>query len=253
MRRALRFVNVGVAVVTLASALLVLFADVTDTGYRQHYRDAIWFVAAYCAVQVVMLVEFARDGRSVPWLAVAKAVAAWLFLANLFSLWPYWKTWTPARYVYQVFELNGATTIGVLGLVLLGRGAFNVLNAFYFTLPWWQGLRARRPLVGRLATAVPFAAVVLCVWAFRELLHDELATFSPEAQEVARFVWEGLDCDAVRSHAGQTTTDLRQHGDQRYQVQIAYGCEVTRVVVQAADGRIGTAVGARPECCAGTS
>ena len=250
MRRALRFVNVGVALVTLASALAVLFSDVRDPGYRAYYRDAIWFVTAYCAVQLVMLVEFARDGRLVPWLALVKAVAAWLFLANIFVLWPYWKTWTPARYVYQVFQWGGDSTIGMLVLIILGRGAFNTLNAFYFAAPWWRPLRVRRPLLGRIVTALPVAAIVLCVWAFRELVTEEVATFSAEAQEVARVVWDGLDCEAVRAHAGKTTTDLRQRGDRRYQVLIAYGCDVTRVVVQAADGRIGTAAGPRPECCA---
>jgi hypothetical protein len=249
VRRAFRYVNVAVALVTLASALAVLVSDVRDPGYRAYYRDAVWFVTAYCAIQLVMLVEFARDGRLVPWLALAKAVAAWLFLANIFALWPYWRTWTPARYVYQLFEWGGGSTIGIMALVVLGRGAFNTLNAFYFTAPWWRELRVRAPLVGRIVTALPVAAIFLCLWAFRELVTQEVATFSADASEVARMVWDGVDCDAVRAHAGKTTSDVRQRGDRRYQVMIAYGCDVTRVVVQGDDGRIGTAAGPRRDCC----
>ena len=107
MRRALRLVNVLVALVTLASALAVLGSDLTVPGYRDHYRDALWLVTAYAAVQVVMLAAFARDTWLVPWLALAKAAAAWLFLANFTALWPYWTTWTPARYVYQLFDWGG--------------------------------------------------------------------------------------------------------------------------------------------------
>src|SRR5437870_7779777 len=104
VRLALRIVNVLVALVTLASALAVLVSDLRIPGYREHYRDAVWFVGLYTAVQGVMLVTFARDGRLVPWLALSKAVAAWLFLAGFTHLWPYWRVWTPARYVYQLFE-----------------------------------------------------------------------------------------------------------------------------------------------------
>ena len=54
----------------------MLASDLLDPGYRAHYRDAIWFVTLYAAIQVVMLVEFARGGRLIPWLALAKAAAA---------------------------------------------------------------------------------------------------------------------------------------------------------------------------------
>jgi hypothetical protein len=63
-------------------------------------------------------------------------------------------------------------------------------------------------------------------------------------------VYHGLDCETVRTRAGQTTDDLRQRGDRRYQVRIVYGCALTRVVVAAEDGRIGTIAGPRLECCA---
>jgi hypothetical protein len=249
VRLALRIVNVMVALVTLASAVAVLASDLLVDGYRAHYRDAVWFVAAYAAVQALVLIEFARDGRLVPWLAVAKAVAAWGFLANFLSLWPYWRFWTPARYVYQLFEWSDGTRLGLFVLVFLGRGAFNTVNAMYFTAPWWGPLRQRRPLLGRAVTAVPVAATVLSVWAFFQLVHDEARSFSAEAREVAQLVLRSVDCDAVRSGAGRTTTDLRQRGDRRYQVEIAYDCALTRVVVRADDGRVGSAAAPQRACC----
>lgn len=249
VRRALRLLNVAIALVTLASALAVLWSDLFVPGYRAHHRDALWFVTLYTAIQVVMLVEFARDGRRVPWLAVAKMASAYLFLANFTVLWPYWRTWTPARYVYQLFDWGGVK-VGLFALVFLGRGAFNTMNAMYFTQHWWGPLRLRRPLLGRLVTAVYVGGTAFCVWAFLQLVREEARTFSPEAQEVAQFVYQGLDCTAVRAQAGETTTDLRQWGERRFEVRITYGCELTRVVVRTEDGRLGTATGPRDECCA---
>ena len=250
VRLALRIVNVLVAFVTLASALAVLVSDLLVPGYREHHRDALWFVALYAAVQGVMLVGFARDGRRlVPWLALAKAAVAWLFLAGFTHLWPYWRVWTPARYVYQLFDWDEGRQVGQMALVFLGRGAFNTLNATYFTAPWWRALRARRPLFGRAVTAVPMAATVLFVWIFFALEREEARMFSAEAQDVARLIFESLDCDAVRAHAGTTTTDLRQRGDRRYEVRIAYGCARTQVLVRAEDGRVGTAAGPELQCC----
>jgi hypothetical protein len=251
VRLGLRLVNVGIALATLASALAVLAADLFDPGYRGHYRDALWFVGAYAAGQVVVLVVFVRDGRLVPWLAVAKAAAAFLFLANFVALWPTWQTWTPARYVYQLFMWDEASPVGLFALVFLGRGAFNALNAMYFTQQWWVPLRLRHPVVGRAVTAVPVAATAFCVWAFLGLAHEEGRTFSAEAQTVARAVLDTLDCEAVRTQAGTTTTDLRQRGERHYQVRITYGCALTRVVVHAEDGRMGTVAAPRSECCDG--
>lgn len=241
--------NVAIALVTLASALAVLASDLFVPGYRAHYRDAVWFVVLYVAVQLTMLAGFARDGAAVPWLAVAKTAAAYLFLANFVSLWPAWCTWTPARYVYQLFDWGDHTRIGLFALVFLGRGAFNSVNAFALTRAWWVPLRHRRPLVGRLVTAAPVAATALCVWAFLALVREEAAAFSPEAQEVARRVLADLDCAAVRANQGKATTDLRQGGERRYHVRIAYDCTLTRVVVQTEDGRIGTAAAPRLDCC----
>src|SRR5436309_10439859 len=151
-----------------------------------------------------MLAEFARDGRLVPWLALLKTAAAYLFLLNFVAFWPYWRTWTPARYVYQLFELPEAGKVTLFALVFLGRGAFNTLNATYFTAPWWRPLRVRRPLLGRLVTALPIGATAFFVWAFLHLTAEEAKTFSPDAADVARIVLDGLDCDAVRAHAGKT-------------------------------------------------
>src|SRR5436305_1369398 len=152
MRRALRWLNVAIALVTLASGLAVLGSDLLVTGYRELHRDALWFVVAYCAAQVLMVVEFARDGRLVPWLAVAKALAACLFFASFFTSGLYWMAWTPGRYVYQLFVWGEETKVGLFALAFLGRGTFNTLNAFYFTRPWWGPLRVRRPPLGRAVT-----------------------------------------------------------------------------------------------------
>ena len=251
MRRAFRIANVLIAVATLVSALAVLASDLAVPGYREHYRDALWFVALYVALQLVILVAFVRDDRAVPWLAIAKALAAYVFLLDFVALWPYWRTWTPARYVYQLFEVEDGRRIGLFALVFLGRGVFNTLNALYFTAPWWRPLRARHPLLGRALTALPVGLGAFFVWAFIQLTAEEAKTFSPEAAGIARLVLDGVDCEAVRANAGRTTTDVRQRGERRYEVAIRYDCALTRVVARAADGRIGTAAGPRAECCAG--
>ena len=249
MRRVLRWVNVAIALVTLSSALAVLASDLFVAGYREHYRDAVWFVFAYAAVQVVMVVSFARDDRAVPWLVLAKTAAAFGFLVNFVALWPAWRMWTPGRYVYQLFDWGEDSRVGWMALVFLGRGAFNAVNAFAFTRPWWEPLRRRRPLLGRLVTAVPVAATAVCAWAFFALVHEEAVTFSPDAQAVARRILAEIDCDAVRANRGKTTTDVRQGGDRRYSVRISYECALTRVLVQAEDGRVGMASAPQLECC----
>src|SRR5438552_2847883 len=110
-------------------------------------------------------------------------------------------------------------------------------------------LRARRPLLGRAVTAAPMAATVFFLWTFFALQREETRTFSAEAQDIARLVYESLDCDAVRAHAGTTTSEVRQRGERLYQVEIAYGCTRTRVRVRAEDGRIGTVAGPQLQCC----
>ena len=249
VRRAFRWLNAAVALATLASAVAVLVSDLTDAGYRAHYHDALWFVGGYAAVQAVMLVGFLCDGPHVRWLALARAVAAYLFLLSFTSLWPYWRFWTPARYVYLLFEMPSGSEAGEMALVFLGRGAFNALSLFVFTADWWQPLRRTRPLLGRAVTALPIGVVALCVWAFVTLVQEEQRTFSPEAHEIAEIVFDGIDCDSVRANTGQTTTDIRKRGDRTYGVSISYGCELTRVLVHAEDGRVGTVAGARPDCC----
>src|SRR5436309_1699568 len=144
--------------------------------------------------------------------------------------------------------LKGSTVDAPRG-VRYGPGAFNPLNARYFTAPGWRALRVRRPLLGRVVTAAPMAVTVSFLWTFFALQREEARTFSSEAQDVARLVYESLDCDAVRAHAGTTTTDLRQRGERRYEVRIAYGCALTRVLVRAEDGRIGKVAGPQLQCC----
>src|SRR5437762_14101872 len=146
-----------------------------------------------------MLVGFARDGRLVPWLALSKTAAAYLFLAGFTHLWPYWRVWTPARYVYQLFEWAEDRQVGLMALVFLGRGAFNTLNAMYFTAPWWRALRAGHPVLGRALTALPVGLTAAFVWAFVQLTAEEARTFSPEAAGIARVVLDGLGCEAVRA------------------------------------------------------
>src|SRR5438445_10281282 len=194
MRRALRWLNVAIAVVTLTSGLAVLGSDLLVTGYRDLHRDALWFVVAYCAVQALMVVEFARDGRLVPWLAVAKSLAALLFFASFFTSGLYWMAWTPGRYVYQLFAWGEETKMGLFALAFLGRGTFNTLNAFYFTRPWWSPLRVRRPLLGRAVTALPIGVAALCACAFVGLVREEAMTFSPDAQDVSLVVRCAVAC-----------------------------------------------------------
>lgn len=252
MRLAVRLTYALVSFVTLASAVAVLWSDLFVPGYRDHYRDAVWFVASYAAVQLVMLAGFLRDGPHVKWLALAKAVAAWLFLANFFALWPYWKVWTPARYVYVLFEQwGGGSQIGLMALVLLGRGAFNTVATFYLTREWWMPLRDRMPLLGRIVTIAPVAATGLSVWFFLMLVVEEYRTFSPEGFGVAREVLATAPCEQVRERDGTTTEDVRQRGDRRYEVRVTWGCALTRVIVRTPDGKVGTFAGPRSECCEG--
>src|SRR5207253_7603533 len=123
------WLTVAIALVTLASGLAVLGSDLLVTGYRELHRDALWFVVADCAVQALIVVEFARDGPLVPWLAVAKLLAAFLFFASFLTSGLYWMAWTPGRYVYPLFGWGEATKVGLFALAFLGRGAFNTRNA----------------------------------------------------------------------------------------------------------------------------
>ncbi len=253
MHRAVRWLNVVVCAVTLASGLATLASDLFEPGYREAHRDLLWFVTAYCAVQAWMVVEFARDGRFAPWMAVARLLGAVLFFATIPGAGLFWVVWTPGRYVYQLFDWSDGSKIGLFALAFLGRGAFNVLNVLFWTAPWWRVLRERRPLVGRAVTSVAVAVAAVCVSAFFALLAEERRTFSADAQEVARVVLDQVDCAAVRANDGKTTTDLRQRGERKYMVEITYGCAVTRVVVHTEDGRVGTVAGPQAACCGSPS
>jgi hypothetical protein len=249
MRLALRVVMAATAFLPLASALAVLISNVVDPSYRAVYQDRLWFVVVYLAGWVAVVVAAVRNHRALPWLAVARAVAGWGFLAAFLAVGRAWMVVTPGRYVYQLFDWGEGQLLPLYAFVFLGRGAGNTLVAFALTSPWWRRLRERQPLIGRAVTTVPIALVATAVWAFLQLVRLDAQTYSADAFDVAHLVAAGLDCDAVRTRSGQTTTDLRQRGDRQFHVAIAYGCPVTRIVVVDQDGRRGTASLERPDCC----
>jgi hypothetical protein len=250
MRRTQRWSNVLVSFLSVASSLAVLASDLVVAGYREHYGDALPFVVGYTALQAWFLVAFVRQSPWMPWITIAKALGAYVFLLTFTVIGPAWMAVTPSRYVYLLFDWGPSTKIGMFAFVFLGRGAWNTFNAFMATEPWWRPLRSSRPLLGRLVTLAPVAVIVLCVWAFLTLVKLDAKTFSPEAADVARLVLGDIDCATIRQRGGTTTTDVRQRGTTTYQVEIRYGCAATQVVVRAEDGRLGTASAARPECCA---
>lgn len=247
----MRYTNAAAVALTLASALAVLWSHAFEPGYAERHGDPIWFVSAYAVGHAYMLWVFLRDDRALPWVALLRAVGGVAFLCLFAFAAPIGRAWTlatPARYVYQLVDTE-SVKLGLFALLLLGRGAWNVFSAFYFTQPWWAPLRHTQPLAGRLVTAVPVGLIVFCVWGFLELVRLEARTYSAEAHEVAATVLAGLECDAIRTHGGETTMDVRQRGDRRYHVEIAYGCSYTRVRVQDPDGKLGVAAAGRPECC----
>lgn len=252
MSRTLRAVNVVTAAVTAASGLAVLGSNLLDPAYRAHYRDAYALVLAYVGFYGLVIHAFARATPLARHLALAKALGAYVFLAAFPSVGTSWMAWTPGRYVYQLFDWGPEAKVGLFAFVFLGRGAWNTVNAVVVWRDAWMRLRTHRPLLGRLATAVPVGIVVTCVWAFFSLVRMDAQTFSHEAHEIARLVFDGITCDDVRAKAGTTTTDVRQRGDRRYDVSIRWACTDTRVLVRAPDGKLGTAGGARAECCAPT-
>lgn len=249
MRRVLRWMNVLVSGVALASGGAVLVSNLLDAGYRAHYRDSLLLVAAYVAFYGVVLLAFARDDRRTAPLAVAKALGAYLFLATFVAVGPLWMARTPGRYVYLLFDWGRSASVVLMAYVLFGRGLWNTLNAMYFTAPWWIALRARRPLAGRVLTMVPLGLAAALVAAFVELRALERDTYSPLADEIAEQVFAGLDCADIRAKQGTETTDVRQRGEERFTVRIAWDCQAMQIYVQDADGRLGHFAGARAECC----
>lgn len=252
MSRTLRLLNLLAAALCLASALAVLGSNLVDPAYRAHYRDALWLVVAYVAFYGVVLWAFAAPGRLglAQALGVAKALGAYLFLAAFPVVGQTWMARTPGRYVYQLFDWGPEARIVTMAFVILGRGAWNTVNAFVLTRDYWVPLRQSRPLLGRLVTMVPVALTVTFVWMFLSLARMNAEEFSLEAHEVARTVLAGVDCEQIRAGQGTTTSDRRQRGDRRYDVSIAWDCRDVRVLVRDPDGKLGTARDARPECCA---
>ena len=247
--RTLRVLNVVAAAVTLASALAVLASNLLDPAYRAANHDSLAFVVAYAAFYVWVIYAFARTSPWAPRLAIVKALAAYLFIVIFVEVGQPWMAWTPGRYVYLLFDWGPEAKVGLFAFVFLGRGAWNTVNAFVANRDWWFALRARRPLLGRLATVVPVAITVFCVWAFLALVRIDATTFSAEGHEVAQIVFESTTCEDVRAKAGTTTRDVRQRGDRRFDVSIRWACEDTRVLVRTPDGKLGTAGGSRAECC----
>jgi hypothetical protein len=275
MPRTLRVLNVLTAVVSLASGAAVLLSNVLDPGYRAHFADPLWLVVVYLAFYVWVFWAFLRATPAAPWLGLAKALGAYVFLVvvavvpwlalhdaapsqglgsflflNAFTtLTREWVARTPGRYVYQLADWGpGAATVFV-AFVFLGRGAWNTANALTLTRDWWLGLRARAPLVGRLVTAVPVALLVFSFWGFFLVARLENTTSSPEADEVARTVADDLACDDIRAKTGTTTTDVRARGERRFEVLVRWGCPTSVVLVRTPDDKVGSASATRAECC----
>ncbi len=250
MPRTLRAVNVVAALAALASGLAVLVSVVAVPEYP--YRDPLAIVVAYCAFYAWVAHAFWRGTPAAPRLALAKALGAYAFLL-LFVVAPdlglQWMSATPGRYVYQVFDWGPEAGAILFAFVFLGRGAWNTVNAFTCSRDWWFDVRARRPLLGRVLTAIPVAITVGCVWEFMALVRIAKST-SLEASEIAHVVEQSLSCDDIRAKAGTVTSDLRQRGDRQYRVLIKWnGCADTRIVVRDPDDRMGVAVSVRPDCC----
>ena len=245
MRRVMRVLNLLVIGAALASALAVLGSMLLVPGYREAYGDSWLFVLAYVALQGFVVREFWRDSPLVPWLALGRAVSAWIFLLAppVVGLW--WMRATPARYVYVLFDWGLGLEVVLFAFLWLGRGVMGTINALYFTAPWLQRLRARRPLVGRAVTAVALVVLVWCSWTFVGLLRVA------NLRDIAGGIWTTLDCETMHAKDGETTTDVRQgpDGKRRYTVRIAWGCPDTRVIVADENGRVATWAGERQDCC----
>jgi hypothetical protein len=247
----LRILNAVGAVACLASALAALGGNLTDPGYREHYRDAIWYVIVYAAFYAWVLYTFAWSAnvRVAQAMGVIKAVGALAFISVFPAIGRTWMALTPGRYVYQLFDWGSEASVVLMAYVFLARGAWNTANAFALTRPIWFPLRQSRPLFGRIVTYIPVVITVLCVWAFLRLARMNAEEFSGEAHEIATIVANDIQCDEIRAKAGTTTTDVRQRGDRRYDVMIRWDCTDLRIIVRDPDGKAGTARTPRPECC----
>jgi hypothetical protein len=248
MPRSLRVLNVVAALLPLGSGLATLGSNLFVPTYP--YRDSLLLVAAYCAFYLWVIHAFWRDTPAAPRLAVAKALGAFAFLATASRIGPLWMSFTPGRYVYQLFDWGPGAKVGLLAFIYLGRGVWNTINVFACNRDWWFSLRARQPLLGRVLTAVPIGITVFCVQRFMALTRLEAQTFSSEAQEIARLVSDTVTCEDVRAKAGTTSSDVRRRGEREYRVTIRWGCAQTNVLVRDPDDRVGVVSGPRTECCA---
>lgn len=258
MRRLFRLLNVVTAAACLASGAAATWSWLVDPGYRAHYGDPLWLLLAYVAFYAWVLRAFWRDDASAPRLALVKTAGAYLFLVYLVlgattgegAAWlALWMHRTPGRYVYQLFQWGPCLEWVLMAYVLLGRGAWNTVNAVAFTMPWWIRIRASRPILGRVLTALPVLLLVGFAWTYRELIRLQREVYSCEATSVAHEVLAGIDCEALAHASAPTTTDLRQRGERRYEVHIRWDCHDVQVLVRDPDGRVGTARAPRLECC----
>jgi len=244
MRAVVRWIEAAACGVAAFSAALVLWEN-ADPAYRAAVGDPLWLVVCYAVAHAWMAWELARDGAWTPWIAVGRALAAYGFLAVALLVPPAGKAWmaaSPSRYVYQLVDWGEGAELVLFAFLFLGRGVGNTIGAMVLTSPWWGPLRLRRPLLGRLVTAVPIVLVVLLGWQFTELFQYAVA------RDVARVVVDSLDCADVQAKLGQTTTDVRALKTRRFVVRISYACPATRVVVADEHQRMGYADGAR-QCC----
>lgn len=246
MRTVVRYLNVAIAGLCLASALIVLGTNVFDPVYRAKADDALWFVALYATAQAAVLGAMWRDTPAVPWIGIAKALLAYAFLVTFVPLGPWWMAWSPGRYVYTLFDWGPGAEFILFGFLFIGRGAGNTMNALLLTEPWWRPWRRTQPLLSRVFTAVPVGIVVLCVWTFFEVVRTQWT------RDVAQMVLDGLDCPTVQAKQGETTTDVRQMGTQKFVVRITYGCPATRVMVADQTSHIGMVEGASRCCVTGS-
>jgi len=91
VQRTFRWLNVAVAVVTLASALAVLWNDLSVVGYQACYRDALRLNPAYADAHFYLAVTLEKNGQSqearAHWRAYQRLApnGEWVALAREFS------------------------------------------------------------------------------------------------------------------------------------------------------------------------
>lgn len=247
LRKILLAGSAAASALSLASALLVTWRDLSSPAYRAARGDMVPLVIAYAALQLFATREFVRDGRWVALLALGRALAAYAFLALFVPYGNAWMHRTPGRYVYAAASSD--PPIALFALVFLGRGLFNTASAAVLTAPWWRPWAERHRALARAAALVPAALGALFAWLFVAMVRFELATYSPLATRMAREIAARLDCATIRRRRGEVETVEGRGKEGVFQVQIAYDCENLLVIVTAPDGRRGSVRASRIACC----